>query len=627
MTVPKLGNGISTSDEGSLVVRFAGDSGDGIQLTGERFTLETALMGNDLSTFPDYPAEIRAPTGTTFGVSAFQIQFGSHKIHNPGDELDILIAFNPAALKTNLADLHTNGLLIVDTGTFMANNLQKAGYAGNPLEDGSLDKYRVLKLDISKRTLESVAASGVTNREALRARNFWTLGLVLWLTGRDKQATLNWVKGKFAKTPNILEANVAALNAGHAYGETTEMPPEIAALHRDGMPPAPMDAGQYRNVNGTEATCWGLLTGGRLAQLPIVYCSYPITPASNILHILARLQSNGVTTFQAEDEIAAICAAIGASYSGALGVTGTSGPGMALKTEGLGLGLAAELPLVVVNVQRGGPSTGLPTKTEQSDLFQAVWGRNADSPLAVIAARSPSDCFHCAIEAVRLAVTYMTPVILLTDGFIVNASEPWRIPSFADFTPFPVKFRTDPENFAPFQRDPKTLARPWVKPGTPKMTHRIGGIERADGSGNISYDPDNHHRMTNLRRQKIANIAQDIPEQKVDLGESHGDLAVVSWGSTYGSCVRAVERVRASGAKVSLIHLRHIWPLPRNLGTLLRQFDQILVPELNAGQLVKLLRAEYCIDAKGHSKVAGKPFKVQELEQIIQASLPQESLA
>jgi 2-oxoglutarate ferredoxin oxidoreductase subunit alpha len=613
------------SDKHSLVVRFAGDSGDGIQLTGHQYTLETALQGNDLATFPDFPAEIRAPAGTLFGVSAFQIHFGDERVRTAGDELDVLVALNPAALKTNLADLRRNGIIIVDTGTFVKKNLQKAEYADNPLENNSLDNYRVLKLDISKLTQEAVRHCDVSNREGLRARNLWTLGLILWLTGRERQATTSWLNAKFANTPNILEANLAALNAGHAFGETAELPRDIAEL-TGAFEQAPLAAGEYRNLNGTDGICWGLVTGGQLAGLPLVYCSYPITPASNMLHTLARLHEYGVTTFQAEDEIAAICAAIGASYAGALGITGSSGPGLALKTEAMGLAITTELPLVIVNAQRGGPSTGLPTKTEQSDLFQAVWGRNGDSPLVVVAARSASDCFECAIEAVRLATRYMTPVILLTDGYLANASEPWRIPSFKQMQPFPVEFRTNPDRFAPYQRDPETLARPWVAPGTPGLAHRIGGIEKADITGNISYDPANHQRMTDLRRQKILNIADNIPEQSFELGNEHDDLLVVGWGSTYGPIYTAVENLRNQGVKVSHIHLRHIWPLPRNLGALLGNFERILVPEMNTGQLLKLLRAEYCAPAQGLNKIAGKPFKVSEVEHAIRSAL-QESPA
>lgn len=613
------------SDKQSLVVRFAGDSGDGIQLTGRQYTLETALQGSDLATFPDFPAEIRAPAGTLFGVSAFQIHFGSERIRTAGDDVDMLVALNPAALKTNLADLRRGGVIIADSGTFVKKNLQKADYEVSPLEDNSLDGYQVVALDISKLTQEAVKHCDVSNRESLRARNLWTLGLVLWLTGRERQTTVEWLTIKFAKTPAIMEANLAALNAGHAFGETAELPRDLAELSA-GFTQAPLASGEYRNINGTEGICWGLLAGTQLANLSMVYCSYPITPASNMLHVLARLPQYGVTTFQAEDEIAAICAALGASYAGSLGVTGSSGPGLALKTEAMGLAIATELPLVIVNAQRGGPSTGLPTKTEQSDLFQAVWGRNADSPLVVVAARSAGDCFDCAIEAVRLATRYMTPVILLTDGYLSNVSEPWRIPSFSELTPFPVEFHNNAdENFAPYQRDGETLARPWVAPGTPGLAHRIGGIERADISGNISYDPANHQHMTELRQQKIRNIASDIPEQTMELGDDHGDLLVVGWGSTYGALYSAVENVRREDLKVSFTHLRYLSPLPRNLGDLLQRFEKILVPEMNTGQLLTLLRAEYCVPAEGLNKVAGQPFKVHEVEQAIRNTLQEAS--
>lgn len=600
----------------AAVVRFAGDSGDGMQLTGGRFTLATALAGNDLATFPDFPAEIRAPVGTTFGVSAFQINFGGRKIKTVGDQLDVLVAMNPAALKVNLGDLKPGGLLIADSGTFNDKNLRKAGYEENPLENGSLSNYKLLSVDMSKLTLEAVKEFGVSNKEGLRAKNMWALGLVYWMYDRSRAETVKWLQQKFAKREDIAKANVAALNAGHAFGETIEQQSEIRPVH---VPPAPIDAGLYRAVTGTQAVAWGLTAGAMLADQRMVFCSYPITPASALLHTLAELKHYNVETFQAEDEIAAVCAALGASYAGSLGVTSSSGPGVALKTEALGLGISTELPLVVVNSQRGGPSTGLPTKTEQSDLFQSVWGRNGDAPLCVLATRSPSDCFETAVEAVRIAIKYMTPVILLTDGFLANASEPWKIPDLSKLEPFPTKFATDPENFQPFSRDPDTLARPWAKPGTPGLEHRIGGIEKQDGSGHISYDPQNHHKMTMLRAEKIQRIALDVPEQAVDQGTSTGKLAVVGWGSTYGPISRAVTVARAEGLDVSHIHLRHIWPLPRNLKDLLSGYEQILVPEMNAGQLVKLLRAEYLLPAEGLNKISGQPFKVSELDAAIRA--------
>ncbi|MEZ5668584.1 MAG: 2-oxoacid:acceptor oxidoreductase subunit alpha [Alphaproteobacteria bacterium] len=602
----------------AAVVRFAGDSGDGMQLTGGQFALTTALAGNDLATFPDFPAEIRAPAGTTYGVSAFQIRFGARHIKTIGDQVDVLVAMNPAALKVNLREVRPGALIVVDTDAFSAKNLAKAGYAANPLDDGSLAGFRLLKVDMTRLTEEAVAPFGIGKKAATRSKNMWALGLVYWMFARDRAATVAWLRSKFAADATLAEANIAALNAGHAYAETAELPADIRVYQ---VPPAATAPGLYRNVTGTEALAWGLVAGARLAGIGMTFCSYPITPASQLLHTLARLKRNGVVTFQAEDEIAAVCAAIGASYTGSLGVTSSSGPGIALKTEAIGLAIAAELPLVVVNAQRGGPSTGLPTKTEQSDLYQAVFGRNADSPLAAIAVRSPSDAFECAIEAVRIATRYMTPVMLLTDGYLANAAEPWRIPALADYAPFPVRFRTDPEGFQPFLRDPETLARPWALPGTPGLMHRIGGIERDYDSGNISYDPENHHRMTAVRAAKIDGIARDIPEQAVDQGPARGRLAVVGWGSTYGPISRAVEDLNAMGHAIAHIHLRHIWPLPRNLGALLAGYDRILVPEMNHGQLVTLLRAQYLVPAEGLSKVTGRPFKIAELRDALERAL------
>jgi 2-oxoglutarate ferredoxin oxidoreductase subunit alpha len=603
----------------SAVVRFAGDSGDGMQLTGSQFTQATAIARNDLATFPDFPAEIRAPVGTTFGVSAYQINFGARTIKTAGDELDVLVAMNPAALKTNLKDVKRGGLVILDLGEFTEKNFRKVQYATNPLEDGTLDGYKVLKVDMSRLTLEAVAPFGLGQKDGLRCKNMWALGLVYWMYGRDPKVTLDWLGAKFAKNKVIADANIAALKAGHAFGETAEMPAEVGQVI---VPAAPIQPGLYRALTGTEAVAWGLITGARLAGLQMVFAGYPITPASALLHVLAGLKEYDVVTFQAEDEIAAACAAIGASYAGAIGVTSSSGPGIALKTEALGLAIATELPLVVVNSQRGGPSTGLPTKTEQSDLYQAVWGRNADSPLAVIAANSPGDAFEVAIEAVRLAVHYMTPVILLTDGYIANASEPWAIPDVSQLKPFPVRFRTDAAGFHPFKRDER-LVRNWAKPGTPGLAHRIGGIEKDYDSGNISYEPDNHQKMTNVRRDRILGIAKDIPLQGVEQGNTRGRLAVVGWGSTYGPISRAIDRCRADGLDVSHIHLRYIWPLPRNLGELLRGFDQIIVPEMNDGQLVTLLRAQYLVPAEGLNKVTGKPFKISEIEAAIRRRFSQ----
>ena len=607
-----------TVEAESAVVRFAGDSGDGMQLTGGRFTLATAQAGNDLATFPDFPAEIRAPVGTTFGVSAFQINFGGREIKTVGDRLDVLVAMNPAALKVNLGDVRTNGLIVADSGTFNDKNLRKAGYETNPLEDGSLADYKLLSIDMSKLTLEAAKPHGVSNKEGLRTKNLWALGLVYWMYGRDRSSTHDWLRSKFAKRPDIAAANIAALDAGHAFGETVEQHPEVRQVH---VPEAKIPQGRYRAVTGTQAMAWGLAAAAKLTGQRMVFCSYPITPASALLHNLAGLKSFNVETFQAEDEIAAVCAAIGASYAGTIGVTSSSGPGVALKTEALGLAISAELPLVVVNAQRGGPSTGLPTKTEQSDLFQAVWGRNGDAPLCVLATRTPSDCFDTAIEAVRIATKFMVPVIVLTDGFLANASEPWRIPDTSDYASFAPTFASDPETFQPFSRDPETLARPWAKPGTPGLEHRIGGIEKQQGSGNISYDPQNHHDMTLQRADKVQRIAADVPEQTVDLGTETGRLAVVGWGSTYGPISRAVTVARADGLDVSHIHLRHIWPLPRNLKDLLSGYDQILVPEMNAGQLVKLLRAEYLLPAEGLNKISGQPFKIFELDAAIRERL------
>ncbi|MYG51531.1 MAG: 2-oxoacid:acceptor oxidoreductase subunit alpha [Rhodospirillaceae bacterium] len=602
----------------SAVVRFAGDSGDGMQLTGTQFTQATAMARNDLATFPDFPAEIRAPAGTTFGVSAFQIHFGSRTIRTSGDAVDVLVAMNPAALKTNLADLRKGGLIIVDTGAFTARNLSKAGFAANPLEDGSLEGYRKLEVDMTRMTVEAVKPFGLGNKDAQRCKNMWALGLVDWLFGRDRTINEDWLKQKFASKPDIADANIAALNAGHAFGETADMAREFRAFV---VPPADIAPGTYRALTGGEGVAMGLVAGARLAGLPLLFTGYPITPASALLHLLAPLKDYGVTTFQAEDEIAAVCAAIGGSYAGALGVTSSSGPGIALKTEAIGLAVATELPLVIVNSQRGGPSTGLPTKTEQSDLYQAVYGRNADSPLAVVACHSPGDAYFAAIEACRLAVKYMTPVMFLTDGYIANAAEPWPIPDFEDHEPFPVAFRTDPDGYQVYARDPETLARDWVKPGTPGLLHRIGGIEKHHLTGDISYDADNHQKMTDNRRNKILGIARDIPDQAVDQGQAGGKVAVVGWGSTHGPIGRAVSNMRARGHDVSHIHIRHIWPMPRNLGDLLNSYETVVVPEMNTGQLATILRAEFLIDAKPVNKVNGKPFRIVEIEEALEAWL------
>ena len=606
----------------SVVVRFAGDSGDGMQLTGSQFTLATALAGNDLATFPDFPAEIRAPIGTTFGVSAFQINFGAREIVTAGDAPDVLVAMNPAALKVNFSDVKPGGTIIADTGTFNARNLKKAGFDNDPLEDDALDGYQVLKIDISKLTLEAVKEHELSNKEALRSKNMWTLGLIYWMYDREREPTIDWLRGKFAKLPNVAEANISALNAGHIFGESTEMPGGMRGYI---VRQAEISPGLYRTVTGAEALAWGLAAGGKLANLRMVLASYPITPASTLLHILAGMKQFDIVTFQAEDEIAAVCAAIGASFAGSLGVTSSSGPGIALKGEAIGLAISTELPLIVVNSQRAGPSTGMPTKTEQSDLYQSVYGRNADSPLVVLAASSSANCFDMGIEAVRLATKYMTPVMLLSDGYMGNASEPWLIPDFDSFEPFPVKFadadQVGEEGFMPYVRDEDTLARPWAKPGTVGLEHRIGGIERADGTGNISYDAENHQHMTKLRAAKIDGIANDIPLQVVEQGKDRGKLAVVGWGSTYGPISRAVGNMRDMGYDVSHVHVRHIWPLPRNLGDLLGGFEQVVVPEMNNGQLVTVLRAEYLIPAEPFNKITGQPFKISEIEEAIQSRL------
>ena len=610
----------------SVVVRFAGDSGDGMQLTGSQFTLATALAGNDLATFPDFPAEIRAPIGTTFGVSAFQINFGARKIATAGDAPDVLVAMNPAALKVNLVDVKSGGTIFVDTGTFTARNLKKAGFETDPLEDDSLDGFQVVTIDISKLTMEAVKEHGLSNKEALRSKNMWTLGLIYWLYDRDREPTANWLRGKFAKRPDIAEANIAALNAGHIYGETAELP---GGMRGYSVLQADIAPGLYRTITGAEALAWGLAAGAKLANLRMVLASYPITPASTLLHILAGMKQFDIITFQAEDEIAAVCAAIGAAFTGSLGVTSSSGPGIALKGEAIGLAIGVELPLIVVNSQRAGPSTGLPTKTEQSDLYQAVYGRNADAPLVVLAASSSANCFEIGIEAVRLATKYMTPVMVLSDGYMGNASEPWLIPNFDSYTPFPVAFadqnQVGEKGYLPYVREEKTLARPWARPGTPGLEHRIGGIERADGTGNISYDAENHQLMTNIRAAKIDGIANDIPLQDVEQGNESGRLAVVGWGSTHGPISRAVGNMRDLGHDVSHIQLRHIWPLPRNLGDLLGGFDQVLVPEMNNGQLVTVLRAEYLVPAEPLNKVNGQPFKIAEIEAAIQDRLDRQS--
>ena len=598
----------------NVVVRFAGDSGDGMQLTGGQFTLATALAGNDLSTFPDFPAEIRAPQGTLFGVSAFQINFGSRQINTAGDAPDVLVAMNPAALKTNLDALKVGGLIIADTGEFTKRNLDKAKYDVSPLEDGSLAKWKVLAFDISALTIEAVKEFGLGNKDALRSKNMWTLGLALWMFDRDRQPVVDWLNAKFKNKPDIAGANIAALNAGHAYGETAEL---SGPLVQTNVAPVKSEPGLYRTITGAESVSLGLVAGAQLANLPMFFGGYPITPASAILHHLARLKEFGVTTFQAEDEIAAICSAIGASYAGQLGITSSSGPGIALKGEAMGLAIMVELPLVIVNSQRGGPSTGLPTKTEQSDLYQAVYGRNGDAPMPVIAACSPADAFEVAIEACRIATQYMTPVMLLTDGYIANAAEPWKVPDPDTFEPFPAQFLEElpeGEEFLGYKRDAKG-ARPWVKAGTPGLMHRIGGIEKHVDTGNIDYSPDNHQAMTDARKAKIDNIA--IPDQEIALGEKTGDLVVVGWGSTYGPIRQAVRRAIEKGCKVSHVHVRHVWPLPKNLGELLGGFDNVLVPEMNTGQFKTVLRDQLLLDCESLTKTSGQPFQITELEAAI----------
>ena len=605
----------------SAVVRFAGDSGDGMQLTGSQFTTSTALEGSGLATFPDFPAEIRAPVGTTFGVSAFQINFGARSIKTVGDQPDVLVAMNPAALKTNLGNLRAGGLLVLDSGSFTKRNLQKAGYEDNPIGTPMLDDYQVIDLDISKLTLEAVKEFGLGNKEALRSKNMWTLGLMLWMFSRNREPIVDWLNKKFAKKPEIANANIAALNAGHAFGETAEL---NVSIKRYQIGANKTEPGLYRTVTGSQALSWGIAAGGELAGLQVVLGSYPITPASPILHTLSGMKEMGVVTFQAEDEIAAICAAIGASYAGSLGVTSSSGPGIALKGEALGLAISTELPVVVINSQRGGPSTGLPTKTEQSDLYQAIYGRNGDAPLPVIATRSPGDCFEVAIEACRLAVKYMTPVMLLTDGFIANAAEPWKLPDLDALEPFKVEFADTPdegEEFNPFKRDPETLARNWGIPGVKGAEHRVGGIEKSFDTGHISYDPANHQKMTDTRFAKIDGIANDIPLQAVDQGDETGTLAVVGWGSTYGPISEAVKLARADGLKVSHIHITHLHPFPRNLETLLNSFDKVLVPEMNNGQLKTVLRDKFMIDAKPLNQVSGLPFKIETILSAIRAEV------
>ncbi len=596
------------------VIRFAGDSGDGMQLTGEQFTTESAWAGNDLATLPNFPAEIRAPAGTLFGVSSFQLQFGSQRIYTPGDRLDCLVAMNPAALKVHLRDLKPGGLLIVNTSAFDKRNLDKAGYAQNPLDDPALaERYRLHKIDMTALTHEAIKDLALNAKEKDRTKNFFALGLVSWIYTRPLEPTLEWIQTKFTKSKDIAEANTRVLKAGHAFGETAEIFGEHYAIEAAEMAP-----GLYRAMTGNQALAWGLCAAAERSKVPIVYGAYPITPASGILEHLAQQKRFRIRTVQAEDEIAAVTAAIGASFGGAIGVTGSSGPGIALKGEGIGLAVTAELPLVIFDIQRGGPSTGLPTKTEQGDLMQALYGRNSEAPVVVLAPATPGDCFYVAYEAVRIAAKYMVPVMVLSDGFLANGSEPWLIPDPSTLPPIDVQFRTEKEGFFPYLRDPATLARPWVRPGTAGLEHRIGGIEKQDVTGNISYDPDNHDHMVRTRAEKVRRVAQEIAPTSIN-GPATGDLLVVGWGGTYGSITAAVERAQTDGKSVASIHLRYLNPLPPDLGHILREYRKVLVPEINSGQLVRVLRAEYLVDAVGFNRVRGLPLASDDIyEAIIQ---------
>lgn len=590
-----------------VVIRFAGDSGDGMQLTGTEFAKAAAEAGNDISTFPDFPAEIRAPAGSLFGVSGFQLHFSSSEIYTPGDAPDVLVCMNPAALKTNLRDLIETGTLIVNTGAFIEANLKKAGYKTNPLEDGSLDKWKVHAVDISHLTQTALDGSDLSNKEKGRAKNFFALGLVFWMYGREPEGEIRRIYQQFAKKPEFGEANVKVFKAGYHYGETAEV---FQTVYK--VPPAHFKPGMYRNITGNEALALGLVVGAELAGKKLFYSGYPITPASSILHSLAKYKNFGTVTFQAEDEIAAIGAAIGAAYGGAVAVTASSGPGIALKGEAIGLGVMTELPVVIVNVQRGGPSTGLPTKTEQSDLFQAIYGRNGESPIPVIAAKSPGDSFYCAVEALKIATRYMVPVMLLSDGYIANGSEPWPLPNLASMPRFDVVHRTDPNNYFIYERDPKTLARAWVIPGTKGMEHRIGGIEKDALTGNISYAPDNHEKQTHVRADKVARVAQEIGELDLS-GPDAGDVLVVGWGGTFGALRQAQQAVAGQGKKVSHAHLRWLSPLEPGLAKIIGNFKHVLVAELNMGQLRTVLRAQFLIDCVGLNKIQGQPFMVREV--------------
>jgi 2-oxoglutarate ferredoxin oxidoreductase subunit alpha len=597
------------------VIRFAGDSGDGMQITGSQFTNTVALYGNDLATLPDYPAEIRAPAGTLPGVSGFQVHFSSTDVYTPGDSVDALIAMNPAALKVNLSDLKPNGILIVNLDDFKETDLRKAQMTSNPLEDHSLDGYRVFPIGLTTLTRAALRDLGLDAKTMDRCKNFFALGMCYWLYNRSMDTTLRWIDEKFKSKPVLVHANRMAMQAGYSYCEATE-----AFQITYEIPPAKLTPGLYRNVSGNVALAMGFVAASQKADIPLFLGSYPITPASDVLHELSKYKDFGVITFQAEDEIAAVTSAIGAAYGGALGITTTSGPGMSLKTEALGLAVAVELPLVICDVQRGGPSTGLPTKTEQADLLQALFGRNSEAPIPVLAPATPGDCFWIALEASRIAIKYMVPVIILSDGYLANGAEPWRVPSVADLPEIPVHFETNPESFRPFRRNPETLARPWAIPGTPGLEHRIGGIEKQDVTGNVSYDPLNHERMVRLRADKVAGIVHDIPDI-VPAGDPSGDLLIVAWGSTHGPVTGAVKAQRGKGRRIGHVHLRHLNPLPGNLGEIFGRYDKVLVPEMNLGQLLMLLRAKYLVDAKGYSKVQGKPFKQSEIERKIEEVL------
>ncbi len=597
------------------VIRFCGDSGDGMQITGSQFTNTVAIYGNDLATFPDYPAEIRAPAGTLPGVSGFQVHFSSNDVYTPGDSVDALIAMNPAALKTNLADLKPNGILIANLDEFGETDLRKAQMTSNPLEDHSLDGYRLFSVELTKLTRAALRDLGLDSKSVDRCKNFFALGMCYWLYNRPMDSTLRWIDDKFNNKPMLVQANKLAMQAGYSYCEATE-----AFQVTYEIPPAKLTPGIYRNISGNVALAMGFVAASQQSGLPLFLGSYPITPASDILHELSAYKNFGVITFQAEDEIAAVTAAIGAAYGGALALTTTSGPGMALKTEAIGLAVAVELPLVICDVQRGGPSTGLPTKTEQADLLQALFGRNSEAPVPVLAPSTPGDCFWIAMEASRIATKYMVPVIVLSDGYLANGAEPWRIPSVKDLPEFPVHFETNPTDFHPYRRDPKTLARPWAVPGTPGLEHRIGGIEKQDVTGNVNYEPLNHEKMVRLRAEKVEAVAQDIPDV-VPAGDPKGDLLIVAWGSTYGPVTAALKAQRDKGRKIGHVHLRHLNPLPKNLGDVIGRYDRVLVPEMNMGQLLMLLRAKYLVDAQGLNKIQGKPFKQSEIERKIEQIL------